>query len=1006
MGSGKKRFSPTVLALFLLAAAFPARAADAPAEASPAQEPDAPAANVAVPYPDAGKIQTRDFSKNDSARADWVVLPNLPTRRENAAAGKPGDDASPDAARAPYLGVVDAVHGESLRVPAVFPGTLTLARGSYEKPVYFAFKQRYAQGAALDALGFSLYVPDALPPRARLNALVFVKEKDGRWFQAPACWRGTARAATALRPGWNELSVELGEGAAQFRPQGHGAAWNRYRLSQTVQYGIIINCDAAFAGEIAIDDVWVRYATPEERPLRLTGLRLPEKMVQNRLYEIGFNVTREIINPFCPEEIDIVADFTAPGAARAVSVPAFYYQDFLREKGADDGRGDYRDRYTPTGPAEFRVRYLPPRPGAYRVTIRVKHTCPFTGKVTEYASPELTAEAVANDDPSSARRYVRASAADRHYFEFENGEWFYPLGLNMHNPIDVRHHDRILKRFFPGRPLTVDRGLRCYEDAFAKMAANGMNAFEVWMSSWWLGLEWTSKWKGFQGLGRYNLENAWKLDALLEAAAAKGMYAHLVVDNHGKGVSGNGREGEWRFSPYNNANRRDGGFCRGINDFFSSPRALTHYRDFYRYIAARWGWCPNIFGVEMWSELNLVSTNVRSDMMYKWHAEMEKAFHQWDQGNHLMTTHYSGDFNTIDLKMDEQPSIGYIVGDAYHSAGRRLADLMLGSDNRLTGLGKPFVITEFGGNWDVGDQEILFGDIFCSMWLTWTTRAGGSPFCWWYAYVLDENMTPYYGAFARYIKGEDKRRPAGAPPLTVRNARAADQGSGEKLAELEKLAEADKNFRMEKLTAFNREKSRLENELKKLRGEAKKAETELAARREKLKKEPSDALKKETADRENALKKLRDDAGAAEKSRKDLQAGRDKDLPNRPQRLTVRGTHYSFFMPDNMRKAQELAAGITDLCARVLGDGKTFYGYIFDPVSLSRMPLTLEKRPLFAQIDLQIDDLPPGRYTVEIWDCWQGKIIENSACDAGERGGMISLPDFRTHIALKLRRQE
>ncbi|MBP5233438.1 MAG: hypothetical protein J6333_08530, partial [Planctomycetes bacterium] len=714
-------------------------------------------------------------------------------------------------------------------IPARFPGSVTVSRGDRARPVYFAAANRFVKGggAAIASLAFSLHVPANLPAGARLSATVFLNDKDGRWYQATPRWENGG-AATALSPGWNRLCVDLTEAAAMFRPVGHGAGWTRYRLSQAVQVGVTIDCDAAFAGLLALDDFLARPALPETRPLAFVNLRFPATTTQNRLCELALNVNRELINPFSPAEIDIVADFFAPGGGAPSRVPAFYYQDYRREKGVDDGSGDLRDRYVPVGPGEFRVRYLPPAPGRYLVRLRATYVCPFTGATTTCVSPDYEFDAAANPDPVAARRFVRVSPRDPRAFEFSNGEWFYPTGLNMHNPMDVRYNERIVNRFFPGRKPLVDRGLRCYEDAFPAMQQGGMNVFEVWMSSWWLTLEWTSRWKGFHGLGRYNLENAWKLDSLLASAAEHGLYAHLVVDNHGKGVDRRGHEAEWPHSPYNLANSQDDGVCRSAAELFSSEKAMAYYRDLYRYLAARWGWCPNIFGVEMWSELNLVNANVRSETMYAWHAAMEKAFHEWDQGQHLMTTHYSGDYNTIDLEMDRRPHIGYIVGDAYHGDNHPLARMLDGTDARLHPMGKPFMMTEFGGNWDAASLEGLFGDVFGGLWVSWTSRAAGAPLCWWYDYVLQEGLCRYYAAFRRYAAGEDKRRAADEPQLTLDwGAAASAPGDQEKMDAARQEAEADKAEQTRLLAEFNRRNGELAREVAERRAGRERANREL-----------------------------------------------------------------------------------------------------------------------------------------------------------------------------------
>ena len=67
------------------------------------------------------------------------------------------------------------------------------------------------------------------------------------------------------------------------------------------------------------------------------------------------------------------------------------------------------------------------------------------------------------------------------------------------------------------------------------------------MCSWWVSIEWYRKWPGYHGLGRYNMQNAWKLDHVLDSAEKHGMYIQLVTTNHGQ--FSNYIDREFEFNP-------------------------------------------------------------------------------------------------------------------------------------------------------------------------------------------------------------------------------------------------------------------------------------------------------------------------------------------------------------------------------------------------------------------------------------------------------------------------
>ncbi|RMG77026.1 MAG: hypothetical protein D6707_11675, partial [Bacteroidetes bacterium] len=187
------------------------------------------------------------------------------------------------------------------------------------------------------------------------------------------------------------------------------------------------------------------------------------------------------------------------------------------------------------------------------------------------------------------------------YFCFSNGKLFYPIGFNIHSIVDLRAQRQLrLKK-------TINLGTFTYDEFFQKMSENGINAVELWMSAWCTAIEWTSRDHYYYGVGRYNLANAWKLDYLVQLAAQKGIYVHLVLDNHGKLAVH--CDPEWYDSPYNK-NRKfsiaDGGFLSEPREYFTDEKAIKYNQQRYRYIAARWGAYPNIFGLGVWSEVDLV----------------------------------------------------------------------------------------------------------------------------------------------------------------------------------------------------------------------------------------------------------------------------------------------------------------------------------------------------------------------------------------------------------------
>ena len=119
------------------------------------------------------------------------------------------------------------------------------------------------------------------------------------------------------------------------------------------------------------------------------------------------------------EGISVDAVFTDPDGQR-FSQPAFHAREFV------DGVEDGRDWHLPTDRTAWHVRFTPNRPGPWHYTLTARDR---SGVAT---SPGRTVMVTA----SSARGFIRVSAADHRYFEFDNGAWFTGLGFEVPEFLD------------------------------------------------------------------------------------------------------------------------------------------------------------------------------------------------------------------------------------------------------------------------------------------------------------------------------------------------------------------------------------------------------------------------------------------------------------------------------------------------------------------------------------------------------------------------------------------
>lgn len=391
---------------------------------------------------------------------------------------------------------------------------------------------------------------------------------------------------------------------------GHDRPWDGYAAQRVREFGIRFFCRESFRGPVFLGDVRLLPGPEERSPISgIHDFRVNSPVVrQYEKFEARFRIPRVYTNPFDPEEVDVRATFVSP-SGKTSEVAGFYHQEFRRSIRAN------RERLDPVGPGEWMVRFSPAETGVYTYALRVRD------RQGTYASARRRFRATASNRPG----FVRVSSVNPRYFEFTGGAFYYPIGHSVISPVDERY----------GRwhAMPPDHGTHNYDRFFSRMGQAGENWTRVWMSSWWLGLEWKDGWPGYHGLGRYNTENAWRLDRLMDLAEENGIYVTLVLHSHGQFVEGSWVTNEWQSNPYNKAN---GGMSETPADFFRGERERMLLKQRLRYIVARWGYSPNILSWELCNEVYAV--RVDKEVLRDWHAEMAGYLRQEDLGRHMVTT--------------------------------------------------------------------------------------------------------------------------------------------------------------------------------------------------------------------------------------------------------------------------------------------------------------------------------------------------------------------------------
>ena len=623
--------------------------------------------------------------------------------------------------------------GADLKTSAEFPGGVLLYK---EQPRYLFRPDRKAFDSR--ELVMEIKTENTTAP---LKAWIFIKDKEGAWFQS-------AKEFSLKPDEWTRLSVRLDVPGKDLLPMGHNAAWSGYYASKIFSAGLSIYSDEMQKAVFTVRNP-VFEGKRESPNLAVTGWEMPRSAKEYDLVRSRFHLTREYFNPFNPDEIAVDFEVIAPSSGGKVKhYPAFYSQECLRDIHFT------REHVELQGTPFWEFRYVPKEKGIHKVRLRIMDATidpvvAFT-LYTDWRELEVA--------PSKAPGFIRVSKRNPHYFEYERGGFFYPIGINIHSNTDQRSENSFGFGHLP------DRGNVDYEEYIRSCAGAGINLMEVWMASWTYAIEWSSSRSGFYGVGNYNLVNAWKLDYLLDYARQYDMMINLVLDNHGK--IADVCDPEWYDSPYNAKGIfavANSAFLQHADEFWCDPKAIDFARKRNRYIAARWGAYPNIFAMELWSEVDLVGNSYKrrdDKTMIKWHQMTANDIKRETQGEYLVATHVCGEIGNLmgwKALAIEPKEMDHICGDAYRSAQIPIVNQMQRHQAHIQNIAKPVLITEYGGTSGASAYSFLTGDIHGGVWAAIFTRHAGTPLLWWHDFIHIRNQYAHYKGFSEFMKGIDLR---------------------------------------------------------------------------------------------------------------------------------------------------------------------------------------------------------------------------------------------------------
>jgi len=415
-----------------------------------------------------------------------------------------------------------------------------------------------------------------------------------------------------------------------------------------------------------------------------------DSLARYAMLEITVDLQATFVNPYDPAQVRLQGIFYNP-VGDSLVMPGFLMQPFHLPA---------PDQLVPDGPPVWRVRFSPDMPGTWQFRARLRDT---TGMVFgPWGS--FTCQ------PSTHPGFIRGTSG--RFFVQDEGTAFLTLGENLAWGI-------------PEGSFAV------YQRWMDSLAANGANFVKLMMVPWAFGIEWSNT-----GLGQYGArqDRARHLDWVLQLARERNMRVQLALQIHD--VLSTNWSNHWASSPYNQAN---GGPCATVSQFFTDSLPRQKFKDYLRYVIARWSAYPEIIAWELISEGDNVENyaGIKNEVSL-WMQEMNQYIHGTDPFRRPITSGFAVSSN--DPAYWAHPHTAYTqlhLYDDYPDFGMAMYDW---SRSYMEQYPKPFIIGEMGLS-HFPDTIIKYdpeGIAFRNaLWTTLLSGALGSGMHWWWDNYID-----------------------------------------------------------------------------------------------------------------------------------------------------------------------------------------------------------------------------------------------------------------------------
>ena len=397
-------------------------------------------------------------------------------------------------------------------------------------------------------------------------------------------------------------------------------------------------------------------------------------------------LTGEWENPYLQEEAALDMILTSPSGKELV-LPCFY-------KSGESGSESI-----------WEARFTPQEKGKYTYFFRYTED----GNTVSESEP---AKFKARRGKGQGILHVR----DNWTLVYDNGDPFRGVGINL--CWESRTNDD--SKFFKNLHEQHDRFN--YDVMLPDFAENGGNFTRMWMCSWNFPID---------RQGHFNNHRYEETEEYMNPSAVERLdhVVNLCEDHDIKIMLCMGQ-----------------GNVRAHREFFNCDEAKARYRNYLRYIVARWGYSPAIGMWEFFNEIDNIQHRdpagvIPAEEIVAWHDEMSTYLKGLDPFQHIRTTSISHrDLNglnsveNIDINQKHIYNATHVVPGTIDSYSEKF--------------GKPYIIGEVGFEWDWSKNFDDFADGMImdfrrAFWYGLFNQTSVTPMTWWWEWFDEHGTIPY-----------------------------------------------------------------------------------------------------------------------------------------------------------------------------------------------------------------------------------------------------------------------